>query len=189
MITGISFKTSSGAVGRILFPVVAALLISGCMAGGIIGKGGHMYAPGIIPSATLTRGAPYKIVCYDEKTASEYFQAKEEGRQLPVSESNPGGLPYIYYKNPDEYSGECDQTGESSQFYLFNVFPVTPGLSPDLAMSSAVQRLEGDTMIRIRIWHEMHYYSLLGRVSVLKAKGTVIKFLNQDEQDTAGGKR
>jgi hypothetical protein len=200
----------------IITALLPALLSTGCFAGGgLFEKGGHVYNPGIIPSATITRGAPYKIICYDAEKAKEYQANKESGAAQSgqnaapgVSETptgadkkkpadnvnntpavNSGDLTYISYKTPEGYKGECDEEGETSQFFLFNMFPATAPLSPDLAMSKAVQRLEGDTMINIRTWHEFHYYTVLGRVSVFKVKGTVIKFLSAQEQGAKEKKR
>jgi len=87
----------------------------------------------------------------------------------------------VRYENPETFTGICEQEGESSVFFLFNMFPVTPAINPEYAIATAVQQLEGDTMISLRTWHETHYYSILGRVSVFKVKGRVIKFLTREE--------
>jgi hypothetical protein len=191
----------------VLFP----LLFTGCFAGGgHFKKGGHVYGLGFLPAATITRGAPYKIVCYDkekaalaaeksdsEKPADAETEKPSADSSSPATKASASTDPapsaddqtFIYYKTPAEYTGECDQEGESSQFFLFNMFPATRPISPDLAVSQAVQRLEGDTMINIRTWHELHYYTVLGRVSVFKVRGTVIKFLSAQEQSAKGGKK
>lgn len=145
-----------------------------CLPGGIIDKGGFSNHAGIIPQATRTHGAPYKLVCYDRGEATRR-------ENLPENAEKPAGPP-VTYEAPD-FTGLCEEEGESSIFFLFNMFPVTGKLDPEYAIAMAVQRLEGDTMIRMRSWHETHYYSILGRVSVFKVKGRVIKFLSQEEQD------
>lgn len=194
-----------------------------CFPGGIIDRGGFSDTVSIVSSATLIRGAPYRIVCWDEaeaerrrKYADEHPEenepaegvkdgaakgksaspksdgakaekaerppAKDPGK--PAAEERPGKKepsgqvlgPPIRFVSPQDYQGGCEQEGEHSVFFLLNLFPVTPPLNPEYAISTAVQRLEGDTMVKIRIWHEVHYYSLLGRVSVLKVRGDVIRF-------------
>jgi len=54
---------------------------------------------------------------------------------------------------------------------------MTPFLDPTYALGIAVQELEGDTMTQIRIWHETHYYSILGHVRVMHLRGNVVRFL------------
>ncbi|MCE9597616.1 MAG: hypothetical protein K8S54_06570 [Spirochaetia bacterium] len=151
------------------------LSAASCIPGGVIDKGGHSDHAGIIPQATRTHGAPYKLVCYDATEAKRRENLPEDGEK-------PAGPP-VRYENPTDYRGGCEEEGESSIFFLFNMFPVTAQLDPEYAIAMAVQRLEGDTMIGIRSWHETHYYSILGRVSVFKVKGRVIKFLSQEDQD------
>jgi len=140
-----------------------------CIPGGIITKGGDVNGLQIIPEATLTGGAPYQIVCMnpEEETKKEETEEKE-------TENNPVQS-YIYI-DPALYKGGCEQVGQHSAFYLFNIIRVTPPLDAEYAIGSAVQRVEGDTMIRIRAWHEIHYYSILGNVSVFKIKGDVIRY-------------
>jgi hypothetical protein len=152
-----------------------ALALFSCTPGGIIDKGGYRDQAGFIPAATRTRGAPYKIVCYDDAEA-------RRREALPADAEKPPGPP-VRYVAAAEWFGGCEEEGESSVFLLFNMFPVTPPISPEYAVATAVQRLEGDTMIGIRTWHETHYYSILGRVSVFKVKGRVIKFLSETEQE------
>lgn len=154
--------------------LAGALGACACMPGGIIDKGGMVYNAGITPGITLTRGAPYKVVCVDQAEVRRRKDLSEE--ELRVLE------PPVTYKPSREYRGGCEQTGESSVFFLFNMWPVTPPLDPEYAVGTAVQRLEGDTMINIHYWHETHYYSLLGRVAVMKVRGDVIKFLNDAER-------
>jgi hypothetical protein len=80
-----------------------------------------------------------------------------------------------------EYEFLKRETGESSQFYLFYLFPVTPHLDAEYAMSMAVQKVEGgESMMNILIWHETHYNFPLGKVSVLKVEGDVIKFKKKE---------
>lgn len=144
-----------------------------CMPGGIIDKGGRVHAPGIAPAITQTRGAPYKIVCIDP----EEVERREE---LPEEERRSLGPPVVYLP-AHEYRGGCEQTGETSVFFLFNMWPSTAPLDPEYAVATAVQSLEGDTMINISYWHETHYYSILGTAFVFKARGDVIKFLAPEE--------
>ncbi len=143
------------------------------MAGGIVEKGGSTDHVMLLPSATMIRGAPYEILCYD---ASRRADGEGEESSAPPVRAVP----------LEEYEGGCEEVGESSTFFLFNLFPVTPRLDMEYAMAVAIQKLEGDSMVNIRAWHETHYYSLLGRVSVLKVKGDVIRFL---PAGTKGGRR
>ena len=217
-----------------------------CFPGGLVGKGGFVDQISIIPSATQTRGTPYKIVCWndDEARRREAVQKqREEAEADKKSDEKADEKPDVKAdvkadakadakadvkadakkpdvkadtkadaKKPDEkadakksdtpaasdsgqvlgppvtylpaaqYRGGCEQEGQHSVFYLFNVFPVSPPLNPEYAISVAVQRLEGDTMINIRAWHETHYYSAMGRVSVFKVRGDVIRYLTPKEQ-------
>lgn len=164
---------------RFLRRAAPALLtaVAACTPGGIIDKGGYRDQAGFIPAATRTRGAPYKVVCYDDAEA-------RRRENLPADAEKPAGPP-VRYVPSEEWTAGCEEEGESSVFFLFNMFPVTPPISPEYAVATAVQRLEGDTMIGMRTWHETHYYSVLGRVSVFKVKGRVIKFLSEAEQEEA----
>ena len=78
--------------------------------------------------------------------------------------------------SPAQYRGGCEEDGETSRFFLFHLWPVTPPLDPAYAMGVPVQELEGDTMINIRSWHETHYYSILGHARVFHVRGDVIRF-------------
>ena len=153
--------------------LVMLAALPACMPGGVVDKGGRVHAPGIAPAITRTRGAPYKIVCIDPAEVRRREELPEEERR------NLG--PPITYLEAHNYSGGCEQTGESSVFFLFNMWPATPPLDPEYAVAAAVQGLEGDTMINITYWHETHYYSLLGTAFVFKARGDVIKFLSREE--------
>src|SRR5262249_2769340 len=117
--------------------------------------------------ASRTNAAAYSILCWDQVEADRREKLPEEERSKE---------PPIKVEDPKTFTGNCDEEGESSVFFLFNIVPVTPPINPEYAIGSAVQRLEGDTMINIRTWHETHYYSILGRVSVFKVKGRIIKF-------------
>ncbi|MEQ9364024.1 MAG: hypothetical protein RIF32_07270 [Leptospirales bacterium] len=164
-------------IGQYLRRGALALAAGGmiaCFPGGIVDKGGLVYNAGIAPSITMTRGAPYKVVCVDQA---------EVRRREDLSEADLRVLgPAVNYKPAHEYRGGCEQTGETSVFFLFNMWPTTPPLDPEYAIGTAVQRLEGDTMVNIHYWHELHYYSVLGRVAVMKVRGDVIKFLNDEER-------
>ncbi len=151
-----------------------AFALGGCFAGGVFNKGGLTNMVAIAPSATMTRGAPYRVICLDQ----EEIKRRED---LPEEELKTLGPP-VRLVPMAEYDGRCSLTGEASTFFLFNLWPVTPPLDAEYAIGSAVQSVEGDTMIRIRIWHESHYYSLLGHAQVLKARGDVIRFLTDEER-------
>lgn len=157
-----------------IYPVLltALLLLSGCMAGGgPMSKGGEYHTVYIAPGATMTHGSPYQYICYDRKEAERREQESEE-----TGVDNSNMAPPVYYVEPSEYDGSCSVEGESSAFFLLNMFPTSSHLDPQYAIATAVQSLEGDTMINIRAWHETHFYSFLGRVSVFKVRGDVIKF-------------
>lgn len=159
---------------RLFTLALAASGMIACFPGGIVDKGGMVFHVGITPAITMTRGVPYQIVCVDQA---------EVKRRKDLSEADLRTLgPATYYKPAHEYRGGCEQTGESSVFFLFNMWPTTPPLDPEYAVGTAVQRLEGDTMINIHFWHELHYYTILGRVAVMKVRGDVIKFLNDEER-------
>ena len=67
--------------------------------------------------------------------------------------------------------------GEHSQFYFLYIFPVTPHLDMEYALSQAVQKVEnGESIVNLKIWHETHNYFPLGKVSVVKVEGDVIKY-------------
>ncbi|MCB1169617.1 MAG: hypothetical protein KDK25_04755 [Leptospiraceae bacterium] len=151
-----------------------ALLVS-CFPGGFVIKGGHVDQAGWIPEATLTNNAPYQVVCPDKEELERRQQMKEEGLSVPKE-------PAIKLVSPKTYSGGCEQTASSSVYYLLHLFPATPPMDAHYALGLAVQKLEGDTMINIKTWHETHYYSLLGHVRVFKIKGDVIRFEQKDKK-------
>ncbi len=75
----------------------------------------------------------------------------------------------------EEYKTLGESEGESSTYYLLGLFPVTPPLNIDYAMSQAVQKIpNGSSMVNVRTWIESHYYFPVGKVLVLKVKGQVI---------------
>jgi hypothetical protein len=139
-----------------------------CVPGGVITRGGTSGQGAIHPAITLTRGAAYDVVCLDQGEA-------RRRESLDVAELRGLGPP-VRYIAPEKYQGGCEVEGESSVFLLLNIWPATPPLNVDYAISGAVQRLEGDTMIHIHTWHETHYYSILGRSRVFKVRGDVIRY-------------
>jgi hypothetical protein len=69
------------------------------------------------------------------------------------------------------------EVGEHSQFYFLYIFPVTPHLNIEYALSQAVQKVEnGESIVNLKIWHETHNYFPLGKVSVVKVEGDIIKY-------------
>lgn len=166
-------RTAGAGLAAFILAWSAAFTASACLPGGIIDRGGPVDRLSIAPVATLTRGAPYKIVCVD--------QAELQRRESLAEDELRGLAPAVRYEDPREYHGDCSLYGETSVFFLFNLWPATDPLDPHYAIATAVQSVEGDSMINIRMWHETHYYSLLGRVSVLRIKGDVIKFLDAAE--------
>lgn len=161
-----------------------------CFPGGIVTKGGSVHTAGLVPSATRTGGAPFLIVCYDEKEAKRREELREKDEKAEI----PAGPP-VRFEDPGTYKGGCELEGESSVFFLFNLWPATPRLNPEYAFAAAVQKVEGDSMINVQTWHETHYYSLLGLVHVFKVRGDVIKFLTgedprkKDKDKAKGGGR
>lgn len=154
-----------------LFFLFSAVQFS-CAPAGIIDKGGFTDHAGIRAEATQTRSAPYNVICPDK----EEIKRREE---LP--EDEVPNEPAIRLVSPGAYNGGCEVTGEASQYYLFHLWPVTGKIDPQYAIATAVQSVEGDTMIRIRTWHESHGYSILGHARVFKARGDVIRFESQIE--------
>ncbi|MFN3604160.1 MAG: hypothetical protein ACK4UJ_05590 [Leptonema sp. (in: bacteria)] len=134
-----------------------------CFAGGYIEKGGYIDGIQLFPTATNFNYKDYYVICLDSK------ENKEGNYEEDITK-------YIEYIPSSEYKGGCEQIGEVSEYYLFHLFPASGKLDPEYAMVIPVQKLEGDTMINLRSWHETHYYSILGKVRVLKIKGDVIKF-------------
>ena len=68
---------------------------------------------------------------------------------------------------------------ETSQFFLWGMFPVTNPLNPEYALSQAIQARPGtQSIINAEIWHETHYYFPIGTVSVMKIKGEAITWSN-----------
>ena len=151
--------------------LTAALLLStaGCFPGGIVDRGGFVDGAGILPEATSVRNASYRIVCRDRDEVKRREELVAKGEPVP-------NTPPVTYVTPEEYKGGCEVNGESSRFFLFHLWPVTPTPDPAYAMGLPVQELEGDTMINIRTWHETHYYSILGHVRVFRVRGDVIRF-------------
>ncbi len=154
--------------------LTALFCLPACLPGGIIDRGGPVDRIQISAQASLTRGAPYNIICPDEDELRRRETLPEEERRTLA--------PALRYVPPAEYRGGCEVYGESSVFFLFNLWPATPSLDPQYAIATAVQSVEGDSMINIRLWHELHYYSLLGRVAVLRVKGDAIKYLSEAER-------
>ncbi len=156
--------------GAVFFSALAtsSLFFAACFPGGVISRGGTSGQAAMAPAITLTRGAAYDIVCFDEAEAQRRESLDEQERRSLG--------PPVRYIAPENYRGGCETEGESSVFLLLNIWPATPPIDVDYAIGGAVQRLEGDTMIRIRTWHETHYYSILGRARVLKVRGDVIRF-------------
>ncbi|GIX41023.1 MAG: hypothetical protein KatS3mg129_0756 [Leptospiraceae bacterium] len=152
------------ATKKIIIIYFIILLFLNCFAGGYIEKGGHIDSIFLTPSATNIYINQYFIVCLDKEKYK-----KEQSENLDITK-------FITYIPVDKYKGGCEQYGEVSQFYLFHLFPTSGSLDPEYAITLAVQKLEGDTMVNIRAWHETHYYSILGQVRVFKVKGDVIKF-------------
>ncbi len=149
--------------------LLGLVLVAGCFPGGIAMEGGFVDHAGWVPEATLTNNASYQVVCPDPDEVKRRKKLKEEGLPIP-------GEPPVRYVKPEQYEGGCEQTASSSVYYLFHLFPATPPMDAHYALGLAVQKLEGDTMIDIKTWHETHYYSILGHVRVFKVKGTVIRF-------------
>lgn len=163
------------------------LIWSACLPGGIFNKGGIVNGAGVLSSATRLGHSDYDIVCYDQTEALR--REKERERALELEERGDTSAaakisgevkgPPVRYVPAADYKGGCEEEGEHSMFFIFNIIPVTPPINPHYALSMAVQRLEGDTMINIRTWHETHYYSLLGRAVVYKVRGDVIRFRHE----------
>ena len=156
-----------------------ALTGMACFPGGLVGTGGFRDGVSIVPSATRTRGADYQIVCWDHAEERRRENAGIRTRKKGEKASGKVLGPPVRYLDRSKYRGQCTQEGEHSVFFLLNIFPATTTLSPDYAIGLAVQKLEGDTMINLRFWHETHYFSILGRSEVLKVRGDVIRFKNR----------
>lgn len=174
------------------------VLCASCVPGGIVREGGLTDNVMLIPTATRTRGAGYRVVCPDEQEVARRNALKER-RELDIRTAKQNGEqppPPLDFSNlnppfrlvePAVYQGQCDRTGQHSAFYLFNLVRVTPPLDPERAITTAVQEVEGDTMIGMRAWHETHYYSLLGSARVFKVKGTVVKFRSPADAEVEQG--
>lgn len=144
-------------------------LVIGCFPGAVIDKGGFVDHAGLLPEATRIQDAEFNYVCKDEQEINRRLELAEAGEPIPNE-------PPVQFVSQQEYKGGCELEGESSQFYLFHLWPVTAPIDPAYALGIPVQSVEGDTMIDIKSWHETHYYSILGHVRVFKVKGDVIRF-------------
>jgi len=153
-----------------LFAGLGVCLCVSCFPGGIVEKGGFTDHIDLQPEATLTKEADYQIVCKDEDEIARRIELEKSGEPVP-------NTPAVIYKDKGGYTGGCEVDTETSQFFLFHLWPMTPFLDPTYALGIAVQELEGDTMTQIRIWHETHYYSILGHVRVMHLRGNVVRFL------------
>jgi len=159
--------------------IILSMLFMTCLPGGVIGKGGRAGQPLVIPTASLLGESSYRILCWDpieEHRRKELLEREPTEKGRAEARQSFNGPPVREVK-PADYRGGCEREGSSSTFFLFGMFPVTAPLNPDYAIGTAVQQLEGDTMINIAAWHEEHLYSLMGRVSVLNIRGTVIRFV------------
>lgn len=136
-------------------------------------EGGYSDHAGLLAEATLTNNAPYNVLCPDQEEIERREKLAQEGKEIPRE-------PAVRIVSPAKYEGGCEQEASSSVYYLFHMFPATPPMDAQYALGLAVQKLEGDTMVNIRTWHETHYYSLLGHVRVFKVKGDVIRFLQKE---------
>ncbi len=77
----------------------------------------------------------------------------------------------------DNYKILGKSEGQSSSFFLFNLFPVTNPMNIEYALSQAVQKIPGgQSMVNIRIWHETQYFFPLGRVHTVNVEGDVVSF-------------
>jgi len=148
---------------RILFIAFLFLPALSCFPGGA----GTLSNITIIPSATRMFRPAYDILCVDKSKRKEWEKALANGESIE---------PPVNFIPQEKYSGGCEEEGHHSTFFLFNLFPVTAPLNPEYAIAAVVQRLEGDSMINILAWNEIHYYSVLGRVSVYKIRGDVIRY-------------
>lgn len=168
-------------VKNIILVCLSTICTSGCFPGGIIQKGGFSYHAGFIPAPGPIFSDSYNVVCFD---------LAEKIRRQKMSEQDRKNLgPPVIYVNNKSYRGGCERSGETSVFFLFNIWPVSDPLNPEYAIASAVQELEGDTMVNISFWHEKHYYSILGSVVVMKIKGDVIRFSEEPKTKTIKKKK
>lgn len=153
-------------------PLLFSMSLTGCFTGSLgFSEGGRTTGSRIEPSATFTRGATYKIICPDQEELKRREKLVDEGED--ISNLPPATL----LVDPENYDGKsCKYEGMSSVFFLFNFVPVTPPLNPSYAISTAVQKVEGDTMIHMHSWNEIHYYGILGRVAVFKVRGDIVRF-------------
>lgn len=152
--------------------VLLNFILLDCIAGGFTDKGGYVDNVHLYSSATNFSSKEFSVICFDSKKYEEDSNNLEKDI-----------IKYIQYIPYNQYKGGCEQIGETSEFYLFHLFPASGKIDPEYAMTIPVQKLEGDTMINIRSWHETHYYSLLGKVRVFKVKGDVIKFAVLNKKD------
>lgn len=160
---------------RHVIPLGLLLSAGACFPGGVMEKGGFIDEIHIEAEATRTLDAPYRIACRDRAEILRREGLVERGETPPAE-------PPVRYVPSTEYTGGCEVDGETSRFFLFHLWPVTPPLDPAYALGLPVQELEGDTMIHIRAWHETHYYSLLGHARVFHVRGDVIRFDRTDKK-------
>lgn len=148
--------------------ILAIAAGSHCMPGGIVTIGGRTDFATMQPAAAPVNESPYDIVCLDQAELKRREDLSEDERRT----LNP---PFTFV-DPAEYDGGCEVDGQSSVFFLLNLWPVTPRLDPSYAIGTAIQAREGDNLIHLHTWRETHYYSLLGRAVVWRVRGDVIRY-------------
>jgi len=65
--------------------------------------------------------------------------------------------------------------GQASNFSLFWLVTVTPHADIERAISEAVSKKNGDTLIDVRWWIEKKIY-IIGTVTIIHVKGRVIRY-------------
>lgn len=87
-------------------------------------------------------------------------------------------LPEATLVRGNKYTVLGNSSGQSSTFFLFGILPMTDPLNIEYALSEAVQKIPGgQSIVNVSIWHETHYYLPVGKVSVVKVEGDVIKYI------------
>lgn len=167
--------------------------MTACFFGGIVVRGGHSHRTDIVPAASLTRGANYQIVCtvsqidampadLQTQTRQAIFKKVQASKKITENvettnqNTSAAELAHVRLILRDAYQGGCERDGQTSVFFLLNLFPLTDPLDTERAIALAVQSVEGDSMVNLRVWHEIHYYGLIGRVAVWHVRGDVIRY-------------
>ncbi|MCB1175214.1 MAG: hypothetical protein KDK39_16685 [Leptospiraceae bacterium] len=168
---------SGRSIRFLLVLLITTAGVNGCFFGGLVVKGGQSYAVQWQSEAAIMNAVAFDYIC--QNTVTSASPETESGNAGPAAEQVDAKVQPFRYISPAEYQNDCPVESQSSVFFLFNMLPVTPPLDVDYALSRAIQMREGDNVIDMQAWHEVHYYGIIGRVFVYRLRGHVIRYRKQ----------